>query len=129
MKVPEFLSPYVDGTSPTRLFQGLAVGVIGTLIIGFGWGNWNTGGTVKDKVDAATLKSMVSALAPICADRFERAAKINNDLIVKISAVDSWRRDGHIVKAGYATFIGSAEPSTDVAEACAQLLKTSLKLK
>ena len=36
MEVPSFLSPFVDGYSPKRLFQGLAVGVIGTLIIGFG---------------------------------------------------------------------------------------------
>lgn len=129
MSVPEFLSPYTDGHSPARLFQGLAVGVIGTLILGFGWGGWDTGGTVKEKVEAATMTSMVSALAPICAARFEQAAKINNDLIVKITAVDSWQRDGHLVKAGYATFAGGAEPNTDVAEACATLLNASLKLK
>ena len=129
MKVPSFLSPYVDGDSPTRLFQGLAVGVIATLIIGFGWSGWNTGGTVQEKVETATLTAMVSALAPICADKFENAAKANNDLVVKFSAVDSWQRSDHLLKAGYATFPGGAEPNTDVAQACANLTSAAFKLK
>ena len=129
MEVPSFLSPFVDGDSPKRLFQGLAVGVIGTLIIGFGWGGWNLGGTVDQKVETASRTSMVTALAPICADKFERAAKADNDLVVKLAAVDSWMRDDHLMKAGWATFPGRAEPDRDVASACATLLKTALKLK
>ena len=129
MEVPSFLSPFVDGDSPKRLFQGLAVGVIGTLIIGFGWGGWNLGGTVDQKVETASRTSMVTALAPICADKFERAAKADNDLVVKLNAVDSWMRDDHLMKAGWATFPGGAEPDRGVAGACATLLNTALKLK
>jgi hypothetical protein len=129
MKTPSFLSPYLDGDSPTRLFQGLAVGIAGTLIIGFGYSGWDTGGTVTEKVESATLTAMVSALAPICADNFEREAKIDNNIVVKLSAVGSWERDGHLLKAGYVTFPGGAKPNIDVAEACAELLKTALKLK
>ena len=129
MEVPSFLSPFVDGDSPKRLFQGLAVGVIGTLIIGFGWGGWNLGGTVDQKVETASRTSMVTALAPICADKFERAAKADNDLVVKLNAVSSWQRDDHLMKAGWATFPGGAEPDRDVANACAELLNTALKLK
>ena len=129
MEVPSFLSPFVDGDSPKRLFQGLAVGVIGTLIIGFGWGGWNLGGTVDQKMETANRTSMVTALAPICADKFERAAKADNDLVVKLAAVDSWQRDSHLMKTGWATFPGGAEPDRGVAEACATLLNTALKLK
>ena len=129
MKVPSFLSPFVDGDSPKRLFQGLAVGVIGTLIIGFGWGGWNLGGTVDQKMETASRTSMVTALAPICADKFERAAKADNDLVVKLNAVSSWQRDDYLMKAGWATFPGGAEPDRGVASACAELLNTALKLK
>ncbi len=129
MEVPSFLSPFVEGDTPKRLFQGLAVGVIGTLIIGFGWGGWNLGGTVDQKVETASRTSMVAALAPICADKFERAAKADNDLVVKLAAVDSWQRDSHLMKTGWATFPGGAEPDRGVAEACATLLNTALKLK
>ena len=129
MEVPSFLSPFVDGDSPKRLFQGLAVGVIGTLIIGFGWGGWNLGGTVDQKVETASRTSKIAALAPICADNFERAAKTDNDLVVKLTAVDSWMRDDHLMKAGWATFPGRVEPDRGVASACAELLNTTLKLK
>ncbi len=129
MEVPSFLSPFVEGDTPKRLFQGLAVGVIGTLIIGFGWGGWNLGGTVEEKLETASRTSMVAALAPICADKFERAAKADNDLVVKLAAVDSWQRDSHLMKTGWATFPGGAEPDRGVAEACATLLNTALKLK
>ena len=129
MEVPSFLSPFVDGDSPKRLFQGLVVGVIGTLIIGFGWGGWNLGGTVEKKLETASRTSMVAALAPICADKFERAAKADNDLVLKLNAVSSWQRDDHLMKAGWATFPGGAEPDRGVANACAELLNTALKLK
>ena len=129
MEVPSFLSPFVEGDTPKRLFQGLAVGVIGTLIIGFQWGGWNLGGTVEKKLETASRTSMVAALAPICADKFERAAKADNDLVVKLAAVDSWQRDNHLMKTGWATFPGGAEPDRGVAEACATLLNTALKLK
>ena len=129
MKVPSFLSPFVDGDSPKRLFQGLAVGVIGTLIIGLGWGGWDLGGTVDQKVETASRTSMGTALAPICADKFERAAKADNDLVVKLNAVSSWQRDDYLMIAGWATFPGGAEPDRGVASACAELLKTALKLK
>ena len=129
MEVPSFLSPFVEGDTPKRLFQGLAVGVIGTLIIGFQWGGWNLGGTVEKKLETASRTSMVAALAPICADKFERAAKADNDLVVKLNAVSSWQRDDYLMKAGWATFPGGAEPDRGVAEACATLLNTALKLK
>lgn len=129
MQVPSFLSPFVDGDSPKRLFQGLATGVIATLVIGFGWGGWELGGTVDQKVETATQTAMVKALAPICADRFAKAATTDKALAVSLGAVRSWERDAHLMKAGWATFAGAKEPDTFVAEACATMLSESLKLK
>ena len=65
---------------------------------------------------------MVSALAPICADKFERAANADNGLVVKLGAVSSYQREAHLIKTGWATFPGGATPNSDVAEACATLL-------
>ena len=86
-------------------------------------------GTVEKKIESASRTSMVTALAPICADKFERAAKADNDLVVKLNAVSSWQRDDHLMKAGWTTFPGRTEPDRDVASACATLLNTALKLK
>jgi len=129
MNVPSFLSPFLEGESRNRLLQGLTVGVIATLIIGFSLGGWSTGAAVKAKVDNAVLTTTVSVLAPICADRFEIAAKANDDLVVKLTAVSSWQRNEHLLKAGYATFAGEAEPNAAVAEACSRLVSTAFKLQ
>jgi hypothetical protein len=62
----------------------------------------------------------VRVLAPICADRFQRAADAPASLDA-LKKADSWKRDEIIQKAGWATFPGS-EPDRKVAEACATLL-------
>lgn len=129
MQVPSFLSPFVDGDSPKRLFQGFAAGVIATLVIGFGWGGWTLGSTVKEEVANASQMATVSALAPICAHKFTQAADANQGLIDKLNAVNSWERDTQLMKAGWATFPGEKEPNSGVAEACAKLLTKNLKLK
>lgn len=129
MEVPAFLSPFLDGESPKRLFQGLAVGAIATVIIGFNWGGWHLGGTVDEKVAAASEMAMVTALAPICAAKFQQAATAENDMVAKLNAVSSWERDSHLMKAGWATFPGGAKPDTAVAEACATMLGKTFKLK
>jgi len=129
MKAPSFLAPFLDGDSPKRLIQGLAVGAIGTMVIGFNWGGWNIGSTVEQKVETAGVSAMVAALAPICADKFEQAAKADNDLIIKLSAVNSWERDNHLMKTGWTTFPGTGEPDYAVAQVCSELLNTALKLR
>ncbi|MCZ6587769.1 MAG: hypothetical protein O7B24_07490, partial [Alphaproteobacteria bacterium] len=70
-----------------------------------------------------------AALAPICADKFERAADANNGLVDELGALSFWERDSHLKKAGWATFPGGAEPNGKVADACANLLSTTLNLK
>lgn len=125
MKTPSFLS----GDSPKRLFQGLVLGVIATVVIGFGWGGWHLGSTVEQEVADASSAATVAALAPICAHKFEQAASGDNDLIVKLKAVSNWERDSHLMKAGWATFPGGAEPNSAVAEACANMLFKTLKLE
>lgn len=129
MKTPSFLSPFIDGDSPKRLLQGCIVGVIGTLLIGFGWAGWNLGGTVEEKVDAASETATVAALAPICAERFTRAAKDDSAMVDELKAVRSWERDRHLMKAGWATFAGGAEPDYKVATACADLIIAELKIQ
>ena len=99
------------------------------MVIGFNWGGWNIGSTVEQKVETAGVSAMVAALAPICAAKFEQAAKADNDLIIKLSAVNSWERDNHLMKTGWTNFPGGGEPNYEVAQACSELLNTALKLK
>jgi hypothetical protein len=110
------------------MLQGLVVGAIATLVIGFNWGGWQLGGTVDKRVEAASQTAMVAALAPICAERFQQSADTDKGLVVELNEIDSWLRKTHLIKAGWATFPGGAEPNDNVAQTCARLLSKSLKL-
>jgi hypothetical protein len=120
MNIPKWVKPGL---------YGVVAGAVALAIVGFAWGGWVTGGDARQRAEAASQAAIVSALAPICADKFERAANTDASLITKLNAVDAWERDGYLTKAGWVTFPGNAKPDSDVAKACLNLLKKSLKLK
>jgi hypothetical protein len=123
MPVPSFLDPYLDKDSPKRLFQGFAVGAIATMVIGFNWGGWTLGSTAKDMAVKSARAAVVEALAPICADRFQRAAEAPANM-AELKKTSSWQQDAYIEKGGWATFPGMSSPERGVAQACANLLAT-----
>jgi alpha/beta superfamily hydrolase len=60
----------LQGESRTRLLQGIALGVIATLVVGFSWGGWVTGGTAKSRVATAETNGKMSVLVPLCVTQF-----------------------------------------------------------
>jgi hypothetical protein len=117
-------SVWYRGESLTRLLQGVAVGALATVVIGFGWGGWMLGGSAKQLADNAATSAVVAAIAPICADQFQRSA----DAAVNLTALkktDSWQQAGFVEKGGWA-LPGSKTPDSGVPQACAALL-SSLK--
>jgi alpha/beta superfamily hydrolase len=66
MEVPSIL----HGESRTRLLQGIALGVAATLIVGFSWGGWVTGGTAKSMIATAETNGKMSVLVPWCVTQF-----------------------------------------------------------
>ena len=117
MKLPAILKD----ESLTRLLQGAAVGAIATLVIGFNWGGWVTGGTAKDMAQSSTTSAVVKALAPICVDNFNRQANAGASLIA-LKAVSSWQQGSFIEKGGWATMPGGTSPDSTVARVCAEML-------
>jgi hypothetical protein len=118
MELPSIL----QGQSLTRLVQGAAAGALVTIIVGFNWGGWTLGSTVekvaKERADAA----VVTALVPICVDKFRQAANATANLneLNKISY--AWDRGTFVEKGGWATMPGAASPDSAVARACAEIL-------
>lgn len=117
MAIPSFLK----GESIVRLFQGGAVGVIATMVLGFNWGGWMLGSTAARAADDQTDTALVSALAPICADKFQ-AAENNVENLAELNGQSSYKRTGYIEKGGWATFPGSDKAGAGVAKACAKIL-------
>ena len=66
MQVPSILL----GESRTRLLQGMAIGAVASMIIGFSWGGWSLGSTADKMAKERSELAVIAALAPVCADKF-----------------------------------------------------------
>lgn len=121
MEMPAILR----GDSLTRLLQGAAAGAVVTMIVGFNWGGWVTGGTAKEMVDKSTTGAVVSALSPICVDKFQRSAEVTVNM-AELRKVSSYQQGSFIEKGGWATLPGSDNANSAVARACGEML-SSLK--
>jgi hypothetical protein len=91
--------------------------VILTLIIGFNWGGWVTGGTAKTLAKDA----VVQRLSSICVSQYQqdpgKVAKLG-----ELNEVSTYRIDDYVTDQGWATMPGDEEPDRNVADACAKLL-------
>jgi len=117
MELPRIL----QGESLTRLLQGAAAGAVATLIVGFNWGGWVTGGTAKEMEQKSMTTALVAALAPICVEKFQRSADAATNLIA-LKKVSSWQQGSFISDGGWATSPGGDSAKSAVADACAKLL-------
>ena len=115
------LPPILQGDSLTRLLQGAAAGVVATLIVGFYWGGWVTGGKASEMAQKSANTALVTALAPICVDKFQHSADATTNM-TELKKVSSWQQGTFISKGGWATMPGNDTANSAVAEACANLL-------
>ena len=119
------LPAIVQGDSLKRLLQGAAAGAVATLIVGFYWGGWVTGGTAKEMTQKSSTAAVIAALSPICVDKFQHSAEASTN-IIELRKVSSYQQGTFIEKGGWATLPGSDSANSSVATACANML-TSLK--
>jgi hypothetical protein len=111
----------LQGESLKRLLQGAVVGAVATMIIGFTWGGWMLGGTARALADNVANSAVVSAMAPICADQFERSADAATNLTA-LKKASSWEQATFVEKGGWAVMPGSKTVDPGVPQACANLL-------
>src|ERR1044072_3497136 len=119
MEMPAILK----GDSLTRLLQGAAAGAIVTLIVGFNWGGWVTRGTAQEMVQRSTTSAVVSALSPICVDKFQTSAAAATNM-AELKKVSSYQQGSFIEKGGWATLPGGEGANSSVARACAEMLNS-----
>ena len=106
-----------------QAFWGFAGGAIAATIIGFSWGGWVTGSKAENEATQRANAAVVAVLAPVCVERFQRAADVSVNLAA-LKKVDSWSQGDFVEKGGWATIPGS-KPNSEVAavaKACAALL-------
>jgi dienelactone hydrolase len=96
------------------------------MIVGFSWGGWTTSTTARQQAMIQSDIAVTAALVPIClAGKKTDVASAKK--IAQLTAItSSYEQTEFVMKSGWATFPGQADPNRAVAEACATaLLKTA----
>jgi hypothetical protein len=120
MQTPEFF----QAPALARLLQGAAAGIVATLIVGFTWGGWVTGGTAKAMASNAAEKANTLALAPVCA----KMMVSNTEAMAKFKAEtdSSWKRET-IVRETIKQINGK-DLSSNLVDACQAAVWDGLKV-
>jgi hypothetical protein len=105
---------------------GAVIGSILTMIVGFSWGGWTTAGTARQVAMQQADAAVMTALVPICVASEKADLGRTKKLAELTATTSSYEQTEFVMKAGWATFPGQADPNRAVAEACAAaLLKTA----
>jgi hypothetical protein len=106
---------------------GAAGGAAAVAFVGFYFAGWVTGGAAATMARQQADKAVVSALAPICVDKFRHAQNADDNL-GKLKAISySWEKGTYVSAGGWATMPGNSEPNSAVAQACAEMLSSAAK--
>jgi len=94
---------------------------VGTLIIGFRWGGWVTGGTAEKAAVTMSSDAVVQRLSSICVAQFQQDPA-KDEKLVELMTLSSYQRANYVKEQGWATMPGDEEPESKVANECAKLL-------
>lgn len=102
-------------------FWSCAGAAVLTIIVGFTWGGWVTGGSAEARAERAGEEAAAQLAASICVHRFMAAPDAGVKL-AELKDADSWGRDDLVEDAGWVTFASMEEPVDGAAEICADQL-------
>ncbi len=97
---------------------GLICGAVITMIIGFAWGGWTTGGTGRQRTGEAVLATR----AAICVAQFMKDPNYKEKL-KELKALGSYERSAFIEKGGWDKMPGEQRANSTVSQACADGLE------
>lgn len=99
-------------------FWSTAGAIVVTMVVGFTWGGWVTGGTASEMAADARAQGRAQLAADICVDRF-MAAPDTGVTLADLKEESSFQRDNFVEEGGWATFADMDEPVEGAAELCA----------
>ncbi len=107
--------------SKATLFWSCAGVAVATMIVGFSWGGWVTGGTAEKMSGSAASAARAELAAAMCVSRFMSGT----DMVAQLAALkasNSWSRDDLMDKGGWTTPPGADKPIRGAADLCAKQL-------
>jgi|HubBroStandDraft_6_1064221.scaffolds.fasta_scaffold776658_2 hypothetical protein len=102
-------------------FWSCVASIIGTVVVGFTWGGWVTGGTATTMAMDAADAARTQLAAAVCISRFQSGPDASEQLVA-LKKTDSYERGDIIKRGGWATMPGSKTPVAGAADVCAQRL-------
>jgi hypothetical protein len=108
--------------SKAILFWACVVAIIATIVVGFGWGGWVTGGTSQAMAAAAGDTARGELASAICVERFKAAPDAAAKLVEFKAMTDTYKQRQFIVAGGWATMPGQTSPGRLGVQGCTAAL-------
>jgi hypothetical protein len=115
MQVPVWIKPAV---------WGAVFGAVGIMIVGFSWMGWTLGHTTTRLVAEGRESAVVAALTPFCVSSYLKQPDVSKKLALLREDTSDYTQRDIVEKAGFATMPGNTEPSSGLASACVNALRT-----
>jgi alpha/beta superfamily hydrolase len=108
--------------SKSTLGWACAAAAVATMIIGFSWGGWVTGGTSQRMVSAASDAARANLASIICVEKFKAAPDAAARLVAFKAITDTYKKRQFVETGGWATMPGEKSSDRRAAEGCALAL-------
>jgi hypothetical protein len=98
-------------------FWSVAGAAVVTMIVGFTFGGWTTGGNAADMAERAARDARAELVATVCVQKFAAEA----DAAAKLAALkeaSSWERNDFVEDGGWVLLTGMEEVVPGAADAC-----------
>src|SRR3984957_4020921 len=98
--------------------------VVATIVVGFAWGGWVTGGTATSMASDAADGARAQLAAMVCVAGFNHGPDAVAQL-AELKKASDYQRGQILVKNGWATMPGSTDPVRGAADICVKKLMSA----
>ena len=106
--------------SKTMLAWACAGSIAATLVVGFSWGGWVTGGTAQEMAGDAGDEARGQLASVVCAESFLAAPDAAVQLVALQEIDSSYQQRRFVQDGGWATMPGHDSPDRRAVELCAE---------
>lgn len=92
-----------------------------TMIVGFTWGGWVTGGSATKQAESAAEDAVAALAADVCFERFMNAPDVGVNLAA-LKEESSYARKKFVEDGGWVTIGGRDKPTQGASNLCAERL-------
>lgn len=107
--------------SKTAIFWICLAAIAVTMLVGFQWGGWVTGGTAQKTATTQVNTAITQRLSTICVAQFQQDPAKDQKLTA-LKATSSYQQGTYVKDQGWATMPGDEQADSKVASECAKQL-------